>query len=77
MRIYKHAERELNTTVHVQPGKEFPDISDWKDEQGIPLLIPVQFTNGVAEVPSNLGRYMLDKGLAFRNRIVIPEGATA
>ena len=53
-------------------GEECP--ADWLDEQGKPLNIEVEFCYGRAEVPSNLGRYLISHGLAARSSLIIPDG---
>lgn len=53
-----------------QPGKECP-TSDFLDANGHPLTFQIQFTDGEARnVPSNVGEYLLDKGLAQRSPII-------
>jgi hypothetical protein len=61
-----------NMLVLVQPGNEFPDNTDWKDKEGNKTMFPVQFKAGIADVAGNLGKYMLDKGLARRSPIILP-----
>jgi len=72
MKIY--LPEKLNSpshTVYVQPGCEFP-VSDWMDDEGKPRMFSVAFRFGCAEVPDNLGGYMLDKQLAKRSPILLP-----
>lgn len=71
MRVYKHGLKENRGvhTVFVQPGTEYPEVTDWHNEEGHAILLPVVFTDGVADVPSNLGQYLIDKGLASSSPI--------
>ncbi|WGS53573.1 hypothetical protein LFL96_21180 [Paraburkholderia sp. D15] len=56
--------------VICQPGLEFP-TSDFLADDGHPLTFKVQFTDGEARgVPSNLGEYLIDKGVAQRTPII-------
>ncbi len=71
MRVY-HEVRHKRHTLIVCPGNEFPDVSDWKNAQGEPLTMKVEFVAGEARVPRNLGRYLLDKGLAQETPIILP-----
>lgn len=74
MRIYRPFDREgARHTVFVQPGREFP-VAEWLDEDGKPRLFPVQFLSGRAEVPDNLGQYMIDQGQAQRSPLILPPG---
>ena len=66
-----HEERIASHTIFVQPGKEFPDNTDWNGAGGKAILFPIVFKRGVAEVPDNLGRYMIDKELAAASPIIV------
>ena len=70
MRVY-HEVRHKRHTLIVSPGKEFTNVSEWKDAQGNPLTLTVEFVAGVARVPDNLGDYLLDKGLAQSSPIIL------
>lgn len=75
MRVYRPQDRDVpRHVVHVQPGREFP-ISDWLDEDGKPRMIRVEFRAGCAEVPDNLGAYMIDREIAQRSPLILPPGA--
>ena len=62
-----------NMLVIVQPGTEHPETTEFVDAEGTPILFSVQFKNGVARVIDPLGRFMLNKGLAKRSAIILPE----
>lgn len=56
--------------VICQPGIEFP-TSDFLSDDGVPLTFQVQFIDGEArDVASNLGEYLIDKGVAQRTPII-------
>lgn len=76
MRVYRTGSREANIRLHVQPGKEYPN-SDFVDADGNPVQFTVQFRAGEAKVPSNLGNYLIDKGLAQRSPLILPQGVQA
>lgn len=51
--------------------------SEFVTEKNDPLDIEVIFSFGMAEVPSNVGKYMLDHGLASKTQLIIPDGVKA
>ena len=76
MRVYRPQDADVpRHRLHVQPGREFPN-SDWLDAQGAPRMFTVEFRAGCAEVPDNLGQYMIDKGMAAQSPLILPPGAT-
>ena len=75
MRVFRPQDAAVSRqTVFVQPGREFPN-SDWLDEAGAPRMFAVEFRAGVAEVPDNLGQYMIDRELAQGSPLILPPGA--
>lgn len=66
-RIFK-AHKGASHILYVQPGLEFPDNTEWHDAHGNPLLIAVVFIDGEAEVPKQLGRWLIDRGDAIAER---------
>lgn len=48
------------------------DSAEFKDSQGKLRTYVVVFDYGRAEVPDNLGRWMVDHGLAKSSRIILP-----
>lgn len=70
MKIYMPGSKGLHR-VFVQPGNEFP-TSDFMTKEGKPILFTVEFKEGMAKVPDNLGRYMLNKKLAQSSPIILP-----
>ncbi len=62
--------------VFVQPAAtpQGKGVSEWMDGPKA-RLFPVDFLNGRAAVPDNLGRYMIDTGLARPSPILLPEDA--
>ena len=70
-------------TIFVAPGAHLhgrADLpADWfdttqKDAGGEPLpkTFPVKFFHGQAEVPDNIGKYMITHGLAEKSRLILP-----
>lgn len=78
MKVYLHGETQRNGFhyLHVQPGNEFKENSDWKDSDGSAIMFSIPFQYGMAEVADNLGQYLLDKGLAQRSPLILPEGVS-
>lgn len=73
MKVYlPHYEGKPSHNIFVQPGTHHK-VSDWMDENGKPKMFVVTFKFGCAEVPDNLGQYMLDNELAQATRIIIPD----
>lgn len=74
-----------NGTIFVSPGAHDPDRKheEWfvqgQDESGKDVYRPVQFkikfTDGSAEVPDALGRYMVAEGLAKSSPVQMVLGA--
>jgi hypothetical protein len=75
MRVYRPQDADVpRQRLYVQPGREFPN-SDWLDAEGAPRMFTVEFSAGVAEVPDNLGQYMIDRELAQSSPLILPPGA--
>lgn len=55
------------------PGATHP-ASDFMHADGSAILFNVEFVNGCAEVPDNLGRWMLDHGYAQDTLFILPPG---
>ena len=79
MFVYLPTERDRRNdhTIYVTPGAdaaftkgEVP--AEWKDQEGKPLTITVKFIQGKAEVPKNLGEYMVERGLARKTALIRP-----
>jgi hypothetical protein len=67
-------------TIFVTPGEDHPEVREWiseiKDERGEvidrrPIMLTVRFEAGAAEVPENLGKYMIACQLASRKPVAI------
>lgn len=73
MKVYADAQRHFSGihTIHIQPGKEYPETGDWCDALGNPILISVEFKNGIAEVEGNIGKYLIEKNLARKTKPII------
>lgn len=79
MKIYLKTGRR-NHLMIVQPGadEEFQGASwsgFWTIENGEPkaIVYTVQFVDGVAEVESNVGDYLIAKDVAQRTALIRPE----
>jgi hypothetical protein len=51
-------------------GAEMP--AEWVTETNEPREMQVEFTYGRAEVPDNIGRYLLAHGLASKTTLILP-----
>ncbi len=74
MKVYRPGSRGRHTLM-VAPGAHHP-ISEFIEGKGRdrkPKQFNVVFVDGVAEVSENLGRYLIDKDLAKRSPIIVPE----
>jgi len=73
MRVYSRVGYG-NGTVLVEPGADYPNEPElwtqYKDRWGFwcakPRQIAVKFTDGCADVPKIIGRFMIRHGLASR-----------
>lgn len=63
-------------TIYSQPGREFP-TSDFLEADGRPKMFATVFVEGVADVPAELGRYLVDQGVASRSPLIVPQGVAA
>lgn len=76
MKVY-YKGHAIKHRVYVQPGVDHPETSEWmepadKDGKRKSKLIEVLFENNVATVPDNLGKYLVDKGLASKTKLILP-----
>jgi len=76
MKVYYHG-RAPKHRIFVQPGVDHPETSEWmepaeKEGKTKPKLFEIFFENFVATVPDNLGKYLIDKGLASKTKIILP-----
>jgi hypothetical protein len=78
MTIYLHsdnAERSPRYVVTVAPAGDekfvsSEDAAKWRNADGSPKQIEVIFAYGKAEESSDLERYMVDRGIAKRHRML-------
>lgn len=83
MKIYLSGERAQQSPSHLVvicpaghlEGQEMP--REWVDDHNNPVSLHVEFKFGVAEVPSNVGEYMLKYGMASKTKLIIPNGVKA
>ena len=76
MKVYSHTMRS-RATLFVTPGNDHPENSAWRDENGKARMFIVEFVLGVADVDSQLGHYLIDKGYAQRSKLILPVGVAA
>lgn len=79
MKIYLHSDRAEKSKVypmHLAPAADSLFVSDgeapqsWKNADGSAKQIEVNFSFGSAEVPDELGRYMVARGIAHKSRLL-------
>lgn len=75
MKVYQPGTRGRRTVL-AQPGKEFP-VSHFLDANGVPQMFSITFIEGEAEVEDRLAEYLIDKGMAAKSPILIPQGVAA
>jgi hypothetical protein len=77
VKIYVKMAWNKKMTIMLSPGRDNPENSDWHElvpatagtgSQYVraPRSISVTFLKGVATVDNELGKYMIDKGLAHK-----------
>lgn len=59
----------LRPAAHVKGG--FP--AEWLNPDGSKRMFRIEFKNGRADVPDNIGQFMIDTGLARSSPILLPE----
>ena len=79
MKVYTTGEKssvQSNYFLSICPGEhlgaEAAETSEWFDEKNQPLQFHVEFKHGIADVPENIGRYLVKHGLASKSRFVLP-----
>jgi len=72
MKVYTPGARGKQI-MFVEPGREFP-VSEFVDEHGKAKQFQIPFVNGEASVDDQIGQYMLDKGIAKRSPLILPQG---
>lgn len=79
MRVFLHsdnAERQRNYTVTVSPAGDTDFVApadvlkEWALADGRPKQIEVHFKFGAADVPDELGKYMVAREIAHRTRLL-------
>ena len=46
---------------------------DWVDDENNPRQFTIEFTRGKAEVDDKIGKYLIDRGLAKKTKLIIPD----
>jgi len=78
MKVYypgEKAQRQPSFVMSVAPAatvqnQEVP--RDWVDDLNNPVQFNVEFVYGVAEVPDELGRYLIENDLVRKTQLVLP-----
>lgn len=74
MKVFRPLEIDRpSNTLYVAPAasESARGVSEWLRADGEPLTIPVEFKYGVAHVPGNLGRWLIDAGHAQNSPIIL------
>ncbi len=61
------------TTLMVAPAALMDAASapsEWKDKDGKPVRFDIVFTDGMAEVPGNLGNWLIENGYVHKSRLI-------
>lgn len=63
--------------MHVAPAADVKGEvpAEWVNANNEPLNITIDFHFGVAEVPDDLGKYLLSRGLALKSRLIVGTAA--
>lgn len=81
MRVYLTGERHRAQPIHrliVSPAAEIKNEEvprEWVSDQNEPVPITVEFAFGVAEVPTNMGKFLVSRGLAAKTQLILPRNA--
>lgn len=79
MKIYLHsenAEKSPKYPVIVSPAGDDEFVSsenclkEWRNAKSDPVQFHINFVYGAADVESSLAKYMVDRGIAHKNRIL-------
>lgn len=69
MKIYYHGNSSLHR-IFVTPAVDHPEVAAWRELDGRPRQFEVLFQNGLAIVDDNLGKYLVEKGLASKTKVI-------
>lgn len=70
--------KKANHTVHICPAGDKDFIkgeipSDWVDDENKPRTFIITFVHGKAEIDDKLGKYMIERGLARKSKLILPQ----
>lgn len=75
MKVYLKSGRPNNHLVFLTPGTDSDSI-EFRNPDGSLKQYTIRFENGRAEVPSNIGQFLIDKSVARKMPIVLrPQSA--
>lgn len=75
MRVYSKSQPDHGlfvTPANDERGRLLDGASQWKTPDGAPIQYHVRFVAGVAEVPAELGQWLIKHGYANRTRLFMP-----
>lgn len=81
MRVFLHgsegrppgAEMVMFATPAADPGRSKGEVPElWVDNEGKPVSFVIEFKHGEAEVEPTLGKYLVERGMAHKTRLVLP-----
>lgn len=66
-------------TLHIAPAADIQGEAPagWLHDDGTPCNIGVTFQYGEAVVTSEVGRYLIARGLARKTKLIVPAGVAA
>lgn len=70
MKVFLPGSRGLHR-LYAMPGNVHPETTDFLGADGKPTLMTIEFKDGVAEVPDNLGRFLVDTDAAKASPIIL------
>ena len=70
--------KKANHTMHISPAADREFVkgevpADWVDDENNPRQFTIEFTRGKAEVDDKIGKYLIDRGLAKKTKLIIPD----
>lgn len=79
MIVYALNKKKATHTMYLCPGAD-PELkgekpSEWFNDRNEAMSFTVEFRHGKADVQDSIGRYMIERGLAKKTRLILPEAA--
>ena len=81
MKVFLHHvghKRPVRHTLHIAPAADRAGIkgevpTEWVNDKNEPVTFIVEFNHGVAEVSDSIGKYLIDRGMAKKTKLIMPE----